>query len=143
MQWPNCFNILVISVYATIVTSGRVNLLLGVKFLVAAIREVMDRPESQDFSPKVLWINEIPKNVVYFVWRAKLGRIPSAEGLIKRGVHLNSSICGRCNSEIESVEHIFMHCKLSCEIFESIWRWCNLGQFNFHSLAELLDYVAT
>lgn len=99
----------------------------GGKFSVAAVREAIDRPVTQDFSFKFLWANEVPKNTACFVWRAKFGRIPSAEGLIKRGVHLHSSICGRCNSEIESVEHIFMHYKLSSEIFESIWRWCNLG----------------
>lgn len=114
----------------------------GGSFSVAAVREVIDRPESQDSSPNILWVNDVPKKVVCFVWRAKLGRIPSAEGLIKRGVHLQSSICRRCADDIESVEHIFMYCRFSREVFEATWSWCNLGQFRFNSISEVLDFMA-
>lgn len=112
------------------------------QFSVAAIRDLIDKPVSPSPSSSVLWVNEVPKKVMCFVWRAYLGRVPSAEGLIKRGVHLSSSICSRCRDGIETVEHIFIHCPCSREILDQVWSWCGLGLFSFSSLHDLIVYVA-
>nr|KAJ0204173.1 hypothetical protein LSAT_V11C500258630 [Lactuca sativa] len=54
-------------------------------------------------------INCLVKNssakVSCFVSRTSLGRIPIAETLLKRGVHINSSSCF-CENVVESVDHL-------------------------------------
>lgn len=42
------------------------------------IRHMIDWPKNPIPQVKVDWINEIPIKVLHFIWRANLGRIPTA-----------------------------------------------------------------
>ena len=52
-----------------------------------------------------IWLKSIPKKICIFLWRAKLGRLPSRSVLDKMRVDLDSTICPRCEREMETIEH--------------------------------------
>ena len=56
-------------------------------------------------------LNEIPKKVYIFCWRAKLDRIPTRLVLDKMVVDLDSSHCPRCGAEVESIDHALIRCE--------------------------------
>lgn len=56
------------------------------------------------------WCKVIPFKILCFIWRAKLGRIPSTVTLKLRRVTIPPIICGSCNLEEESSDHILLLC---------------------------------
>nr|KAJ0188098.1 hypothetical protein LSAT_V11C900495760 [Lactuca sativa] len=54
------------------------------------------------------WCKVILFKVLCFIWRAKLGRIPSSVALKPRGVTVPSVMCGSCNMEEELSDHILL-----------------------------------
>ena len=68
------------------------------------------------------WLKEIPKKVNIFVWRAKLRRLPTRVVLDEIGVDLDSSLCPRCGTEVESVEHALITCGKVRKIWHLVGR---------------------
>ncbi|KAJ9556572.1 hypothetical protein OSB04_011186 [Centaurea solstitialis] len=57
------------------------------------------------------WVKEIPSKINVFYWRANLERVPCRVLFDKYGIYLDSTLCPRCNSEVESVPHALFSCK--------------------------------
>ncbi|CAH1427158.1 unnamed protein product [Lactuca virosa] len=79
-------------------------------FIVKALRKLWD------FSPpiangKFTWLKEIPIKVMCFIWRARLGKIPSATALSSRGVVLETNLCSHCGTMEESADHALVGCE--------------------------------
>ena len=63
------------------------------KYTVRSLRRKFDNINFT-VMPKFDWIKEIPKKVLCFFWRAKMGRIPTAAALCRRGVvNHNQTVC--------------------------------------------------
>ncbi|XP_021996109.1 uncharacterized protein LOC110893305 [Helianthus annuus] len=56
-----------------------------------------------------LWNKMATPKSNYFSWRAIEGKIPTADELIKRGMHSVSALCKVCGRANESTNHIFIH----------------------------------
>ncbi|XP_071709164.1 uncharacterized protein [Rutidosis leptorrhynchoides] len=80
----------------------------------------------------------VPKKIEIFIWRSLLRRLPVRVQLDKRGIDLHSIRCPFCDDELETVEHVFIFCKLDSEIWDRIFKWWDIGRFNNYSLGELL-----
>ena len=59
----------------------------------------------------IKWIKSIPKKISIFIWRVMIDRLPSRSYLDKIGIDLDSSLCPRCESEMESVNHALFSCE--------------------------------
>ncbi|KAL5699067.1 hypothetical protein ACHQM5_030019 [Ranunculus cassubicifolius] len=69
----------------------------------------------------------IPTHVKFFIWLVIWGRILTMDKLIDRGMNIENR-CVLCGVEEESMEHLFMDCRFSSEIWrlvalekESVW----------------------
>ncbi|XP_071695868.1 uncharacterized protein [Rutidosis leptorrhynchoides] len=82
--------------------------------------------------------NLVPKKLEVFVWRAIKKRLPVRYELDKRGIDLHSVLCPLCNDDIETVDHSFLFCKHSMELWERVFRWWGFGSFSNLSLHEIL-----
>lgn len=58
-------------------------------------------------------------NVLYGGW-CKRGYL---ENLERRGVQMNSILCSLCNSENETIEHIFFLCQCTRSIWTECYNW--------------------
>ena len=56
------------------------------KFHVDELRHMINRPIIAPPERITTWIHEVPLKFMCFIWRANLGRIPSAVALKDRGV---------------------------------------------------------
>ncbi|KAL4578514.1 hypothetical protein LXL04_014638 [Taraxacum kok-saghyz] len=70
---------------------------------------------------KIVWCNLVPLKVKCFAWCAYHRKIPSAAGLVNRGIPLPSSECQICNEETEDVEHLLLKCSSVQEIWKMIF----------------------
>jgi hypothetical protein len=78
----------------------------------------------QKFVFSNLWKSAAPSKVIAFSWQLVLDRIPSKQNLALRGVDTgNDARCAACNSELESSAHLFLHCRVTAQIWYDIARW--------------------
>ncbi|KAL4590329.1 hypothetical protein LXL04_003257 [Taraxacum kok-saghyz] len=69
--------------------------------------------------PVIKWTHDVPIKVSCFIWRANMGRIPTACDLMKRGVPVNSPICSFCSGDDEGT----LHTLWSCPFATTVWEW--------------------
>ena len=76
-----------------------------------------------------IWDAWAPTKVQAFGWRLLLGRLPTLDNLIKRGVALNGSpnICYFCRSHEETVPHLFFGCILSYYVWQASLKWLGVS----------------
>ncbi|KAK1428139.1 hypothetical protein QVD17_16967 [Tagetes erecta] len=72
---------------------------------------------------EVLWLRWVPLKVRSFVWRLYQGRVPVASNLITRGVNIPTVACQLCTLESEDVDHLFIHCPVSSQLWKMTSTW--------------------
>ncbi|CAL9222403.1 unnamed protein product [Arabidopsis halleri] len=82
------------------------------------------REETKLWVPAVWFKNSVPKHAFTF-WIANLDRLPVRSRLHEWGMQL-SSVCGLCNSNVETRDHLLLHCNFVEEIWHHVMR--RLGQ---------------
>lgn len=78
---------------------------------------------------KSIWNNLAPPKVQFLSWLAWRGWIKSSEFLQRIGV-LNSNVSALCvfyKFEVESLNHVLLHCPKIWRIWASIVSWWNLS----------------
>ncbi|QHO20170.1 Putative ribonuclease H protein [Arachis hypogaea] len=66
-----------------------------------------------------IWKGFVPPRIELFGWFVLVGRVNTKERLTKLGVNiLGDSMCVLCTKELESVEHLFLRCEVTWQV------WC-------------------
>ncbi|WMV33005.1 hypothetical protein MTR67_026390 [Solanum verrucosum] len=83
------------------------------KFRVKAAYKLLDISiETKEWCPwKMIWKGTIPHKVACFTWLVANQAVLTQDNLMKRGRQLCSR-CFFCEAEIETVNHLFLHCKV-------------------------------
>lgn len=90
---------------------------------------------------KLLWGNDAPPKVKFFGWLAWKGRVKTTEYVQRIGV-LDSNVnnlCPFCRNEVESINHILLHCHLVWKLWSEILDWWNLSWAIPGSIGGLLE----
>ncbi|KAJ9535843.1 hypothetical protein OSB04_un001002 [Centaurea solstitialis] len=113
---------------------------VGKGFSVKRCREVIveGRGAQASGSGETLWCRIVPKKVNIFMWRARIGRLPSREALNDKGIDLDSILCPRCGEEVENLDHALLNCNLVKDLWLRIGRWWNKNLEGIGSLQQLL-----
>jgi ribonuclease HI len=84
-----------------------------------------------------LWKQQIPPKHKHLMWRVFHNALPVRGNLITRGIQC-SPLCPRCNSKIESIDHIFKDCEWS----RRVWFASQLSiNFNYQSNKNFRDWL--
>lgn len=89
-----------------------------------------------------IWLKETNIKVSCFLWRAIQNRIPSNPVLKYRGINISLMICGECNMEEESADHLLCEYSFTRVTWEWSFRWCGISVPHFDETSEVLDFVA-
>ncbi|KAL8265324.1 hypothetical protein R6Q59_023454 [Mikania micrantha] len=95
-------------------------------FHVNSIRKLCNSRYQQSDRLIMQWNKGVPIKVNILAWKAHLDRLPTADALAKRGIHVDSSICALCGDCHESTSHLFTACYIANMIWSGITNWCNL-----------------
>lgn len=76
-------------------------------FSVKRLREMVDSRllDAHNGAGISRWCSLVLKKVNVFIWRLCKGGIPVREVLYDRGFGLDSRLCPKCNSDVESIKH--------------------------------------
>ncbi|WMV25638.1 hypothetical protein MTR67_019023 [Solanum verrucosum] len=90
------------------------------KFKVKSAYKLLDiSTETKEGWPwKMIWKGKIPHKVACFTWLVAHQAVLTQDNLMKRGRQLCSR-CFFCEAETETVNHLFLHCKVT----EKLWQW--------------------
>ncbi|XP_026420154.1 uncharacterized protein LOC113316148 [Papaver somniferum] len=79
-----------------------------------------------NFPAQFIWKSEIPPKVKFLVWCLVHGKLNTIDNLNHKGMTLYSS-CILCGNYEESQEHLFIHCKVTRKLWQSLsprdWAW--------------------
>jgi hypothetical protein len=72
-----------------------------------------------------IWKSGAPSKVTAFSWKLLLNRIPTKSNLSVRQVLApdTSLDCVMCLGELESANHMFLHCQFAMKVWENVMRW--------------------
>ncbi|GMI91035.1 hypothetical protein like AT4G29090 [Hibiscus trionum] len=68
---------------------------------------------------KLLWSAECPSKVRIFTWKSIWNYIPTFQNLHRKRISPNAR-CARCNSQTESLEHVFRECLFSQQLWHCL-----------------------
>ncbi|XP_071700286.1 uncharacterized protein [Rutidosis leptorrhynchoides] len=77
---------------------------------------------------KIVWNKLVPSKIAIFHWLAIQGGIPVKEVLSFRHCLRDGSDdrCGWCTSEVESIDHLLLHCPWSQNVWSALFSWWNV-----------------
>ena len=73
-----------------------------------------------------LWEAKAMPKAMVTAWGILLGRLPTFDNLIRRGLVVTSSSYVFCNGFEESAQHIFLDCVLAQRVWSSCFRWIGI-----------------
>jgi hypothetical protein len=78
----------------------------------------------ESFVFKFIWKCGAPSKVSALSWQVVLDRVPKRSNLWRRGViRMEDSGCPLCNNAMETTSHLFLHCRVTANIWYAIMRW--------------------
>jgi hypothetical protein len=99
----------------------------------------------QESAFKLIWKCSAPSKVSGFAWLVLRDRVPTKVNLIRRQVLPNdgSQRCVFCGTCEETVEHLFLYCSFSLQVWDRVLSWLDVSFMLPHSLASLLLFLAS
>uniref|UniRef100_A0A2N9FKE1 Uncharacterized protein n=1 Tax=Fagus sylvatica TaxID=28930 RepID=A0A2N9FKE1_FAGSY len=88
-------------------------------FTVKSYYSCLSHPFSLPFHWKGIWKPKVPPRVAFFMWTVALGKVLTADNLRKRKIVIISWCC-MCKVDGESMDHLFMHCLVAKELWDTI-----------------------
>ncbi|XP_035842207.1 uncharacterized protein LOC118488895 [Helianthus annuus] len=69
----------------------------------------------------------------------EMDKIPAAAALKRRNIQIDNDSCPFCNSNEETVEHVFIGCLSASIVWNFISSWCKIPSIFAFSLKDLLS----
>lgn len=85
------------------------------------------------------WNKLVPIKVNIASWGIAKGRLATKINLDLRGIDLHSVRCPLCDDDLETEEHLFIHCRISKQVWLDVLRWWNFSNANFSTINELFS----
>ena len=96
-------------------------------------------PPVANLVDSLLWTKAMPVKISCFIWLSLRNRILTWENLQKKGFH-GPGICVLCYSKEETVENLFINCKIWRTVIDHVCDLLNLAVFSPSvSLGEMIS----
>nr|KAJ0227864.1 hypothetical protein LSAT_V11C100001760 [Lactuca sativa] len=112
-------------------------------FRVCDLRALIDSKLTTPINNPTVWLHLVPIKCISFVWRACMGRIPTAVALSRRGINMSSISCQMCSSGVDIVDHILLDCPIAFDSLSWIFNWCNVSIQRFLSISDFVNFAAS
>ena len=107
-------------------------------FQVRSYYQVLSNTAGVMFPWKCIWRSKVPPRVNFFIWTAALGKILTADNLRRRHVILVSWCC-MCKGDGETIDHLFLHCKVAKEMWDTVFNLFGLTWVMPKRVVDLLS----
>nr|XP_043624287.1 uncharacterized protein LOC122595877 [Erigeron canadensis] len=73
------------------------------------------------------------------MWRVELDRLPTCMALKIRNCNFGSLMCGLCNNEEETVEHLFCSCTMAMDVWYHVGVWCKSPSVFLFDIKDIFE----
>ncbi|KAJ9564562.1 hypothetical protein OSB04_000528 [Centaurea solstitialis] len=108
-------------------------------FSVKFVRIILDNVINSPYAGLHYLNKWLPPRINCFLL---LIRIPIRANLRVRGINIPSDVCPLCASNEETVEHLFLSCPATKNVWDGFHNWCGLKKVHYNSLEQLIFEVA-
>ncbi|XP_010463319.1 PREDICTED: uncharacterized protein LOC104743986 [Camelina sativa] len=119
--------------------SGKYSVKSGYRLAHELLRDVAYGPKCTELRGQV-WKLEVPLKVQHFFWQIASGSLLVMEQLAHRGVRCDS-LCKRCESAVETINHALFECPRSHRIWELSLVAILPDGFPYGSMYANLDFI--
>ncbi|XP_023736870.1 uncharacterized protein LOC111884805 [Lactuca sativa] len=112
-------------------------------FRVCDLRALIDSKLTTPINNPTVWLHLVPIKCINFVWRACLGRIPTAVALSRRGINISSISYQMCFSGVDTADHILLDCPIAFDSLSWIFNWCDVSIQRFLSISDFVNFAAS
>ena len=110
-------------------------------FTVSSLRSHIDSLMLPEGVSATRWLRFVPIKVNVLVWRLGLGRLPTRDNLVRKGVDLNSMLCPSCSGVVESIAHVFFECDVANEVWRGVGIWIGDTTFQPHNMGDIYNRI--
>ena len=110
-------------------------------FTVGGTRRSIDSKVLPVSLVQTRWNKWLPSKVNIYIWRLRLGRIPTTRKLSEKGIAVGSTLCPVCGAEQETIEHLFFQCNVADAVWHLVYNWLQVQIGVVHDVAALFDWV--
>ncbi|GKB30224.1 RNA-directed DNA polymerase, eukaryota, reverse transcriptase zinc-binding domain protein [Tanacetum coccineum] len=109
------------------------------RFSVKGMRSLISSSSQTASLPATRWNKVLPLKININTWRVLNGRMATRVNLDRRGIDLNSLRCPICDDDIETEEHLFVHCELARDTWKDVLRWSHIPNTSFQYLQDVIS----
>ncbi|KAK2653494.1 hypothetical protein Ddye_013350 [Dipteronia dyeriana] len=112
----------------------------GMYTVSSFIRSLERNSEVSSSIYKVIWNGIGHSKVKVFLWQLYRGRVLVREVLLRFGMaHLSVVVCPLCSREVETIDHLFLHCPWTLNLWKGCMDWWDVSCCCNKSIQEWLD----
>nr|KAJ0218526.1 hypothetical protein LSAT_V11C300147870 [Lactuca sativa] len=112
-------------------------------FRVCDLKALIDSKLTIPINNPTVWLHLVPIKCISFVWRACMGRIPTAVALSRRGINMSSTSYQMCFSGVDTADHILLNCPIAFDSLRWIFNWCDISIQRFLSISDFVNFAAS
>lgn len=60
--------------------------------------------------------------------------------LQKRGIIIDSTLCGYCNTIDEDINNVLIQCPMAVEVWDWVFRWCDIDKPQFNNIGDMVAF---
>ncbi|GJS59478.1 nicotianamine synthase, S-adenosyl-L-methionine-dependent methyltransferase [Tanacetum coccineum] len=109
-------------------------------YSVSVMRKYIDSRSLLTEGNKTRWNKLVPIKISILAWRLINDRLPTRSKLYSRGIDLHSLLCPVCDENIESAQHLLVHCNLACDLWSLVFKWWKPDNVP-NTLMDLMTWV--
>ncbi|GJX29229.1 reverse transcriptase domain, reverse transcriptase zinc-binding domain protein [Tanacetum coccineum] len=109
-------------------------------YSVSVMRKYIESRSLLTEGNKTRWNKLVPIKISILAWRLINDRLPTRSKLYSRGIDLHSLLCPVCDENIESAQHLLVHCNLACDLWSLVFKWWKPDNVP-NTLMDLMTWV--
>lgn len=89
----------------------------------------------------IIWLKWLPPRVSVFSWKLANNALPVNWNILSRGFIPRDfdPLCCLCHSDLETIDHRFLHCRFTAELWAKIISWWNIHLAVSNSVSDFLQ----
>ncbi|GJU65495.1 RNA-directed DNA polymerase, eukaryota, reverse transcriptase zinc-binding domain protein [Tanacetum coccineum] len=113
------------------------------QFSVASVRKIIDNKLCSGGENSTRWIRCVPNKINIHAWKVMTESLATRFDISRRGIVIDSILCGNCDIGVETTSHLFFTCDMATSVRRLINRWWEVPDMEIDSYATWKGWIVT
>ncbi|GJY33366.1 RNA-directed DNA polymerase, eukaryota [Tanacetum coccineum] len=113
------------------------------QFSVASVRKIIDNKLCSGGENSTRWIRCVPNKINIHAWKVMTESLATRFDISRRGIVIDSILCGNCDIGVETTSHLFFTCDMATSVRRLINRWWEVPDMKIDSYATWKGWIVT